>query len=177
MHKKILYIALLVALPITTLKIDAAGYGEQETPNTVKKQLHVKKEFKKTEITPTQQLITIFKRDNVNDLKNFIKIYKHYKFNKLRHGILDVKKSTTLIDAIVLDAQKCLSYLITNNKFTKNGLKTKSSDKYYPLDYALYPKIKYSILDTLVPAYNDPLEYISPKFQKNYAQYLPSDSW
>jgi hypothetical protein len=172
MHKKILYIPLLLTLTTTILKIEAIGYGEQETPNPIKKQYNITKKSKKPEFTPTQKLITILKRDNINDLEAFIHNYKHYKFNKLRYGSLSTEKTTALIDAIELNAQECLSYLIKNKKFTKNGFKIRSSDNFYPLDYALYPKIKYSILDTLVPAYNDPREFISPNYQKHYDQYL-----
>lgn len=173
MNKNIFYIGLLLALPITSLKIEAVGYGEKETPD-IRKTPKPKNPEKPKEKSPisiaTQELMTIFKKDNLQDLEKFMNKYPNYKFNKLRNGRWTIEKSTALIDAITLNAKKCLQYLV-DNKFTKTGLQTKSSHGYYPLDYALNPKINYSILDILVPKYTNPEKYINDKYQKDFVTY------
>ncbi len=123
----------------------------------------------------TQKLITILRNDNRQELELFLSEYKGYDFNKLRNGLWSSEKSTALIECIILDAHKCLNVLLSLGIFKHKVLKKQSSHNFYPLDYALHPKIKNDILDELVPYYKshnlNPEDYISNQFKPIFEKY------
>jgi hypothetical protein len=132
----------------------------------------------------TQNLIRILRSDDLDELETFIEDNPGYNFNKLRNGLWTTEKSTALIECIVLDAYNCLNYLLFKSEFlkkdkiTKTGLMRKSSDGFYPLDYALHPKVKTNILDFLIPyyeSYNLKTEnYVSEQFKDIFETYKSS---
>lgn len=137
---------------------------------------------------PTTLLIDIFRKDNTQELGNFINQNPSYNWQALRVGSLKKTILTTaMIDCINLKADNCLQNLLNKNIFVNSAITIKSSKGYYPLDYAFskknnLPAIRAgydNIITTLISHYTYDFlkQYLSSNYQSIYNDFASKNNF
>ncbi len=162
--------SILLSSNLAILTEVEAEYGSIIRTDLLKKRQRLNKPE-----TISDQLFYILQNDDLGSLSRFMSNNKDYDWNNLRPTLMThtpnkkaqskkskelPEQSTGLIDCIYYDAVDCLTYLLETNKITKQGLTTKSSHGYFPLDYILNQPyasvfIKNNILNLLLSFYKE----------------------